>query len=215
MKMPKYCFPTPASQRGVTLIELMVGLIAGLLVSGAALSFVVASLRTNSETISATRLNQELRGVLDVVARDLRRARYTADPIANIGRGEANIVAPYDEVNITGSCLRFSYEDPEPFRAFYLRQTGGRGEIVFAAGAADGGCDAAGDPISSPEVDITAFQVVPQGTVVGPLCTRRVSLVLTGRLAAGPMADISRTFRTQIAMRSGALESCVSAPVVL
>lgn len=204
--------PAPARQSGVTLVELMVGIVAGLLVSAAALSFVATSLSTNSETISATRLSQELRSVLDVVARDLRRARFISDPIANIGRGQDNIVSLYDDVAIADGCVRFSYEDAgDEFRAYHLRDNGGRGEILFNSGAADPGC-AGGVAISSPQVNITSFEVVDPDANVEPVCVRRVELVVTGSLAGagGRTADITRTFRTLVALRSGALERCSS-----
>ena len=71
-------------QRGVSLIEMMIALVAGLVVSGAALALVLATMKSNSETIKATRLTQELRATADVIARDLRRARSVTDPIANV-----------------------------------------------------------------------------------------------------------------------------------
>ena len=70
--------------RGFSLIELMVAMVAGLLVSGAAIALIVAMIKSNAETIRATRLTQELRTTAEVIARNLRRARSVTDPIANV-----------------------------------------------------------------------------------------------------------------------------------
>lgn len=66
----------PRSQSGMSLVELMVSLVAGLIVAGAAVAFTISSLRSNSEYIGATRLGQELRNGIDFVSRELRRAGY-------------------------------------------------------------------------------------------------------------------------------------------
>ena len=62
------------SQQGVTLVELMIGLTLGLIVTGAAISLVASISQSNSETIRATRLTQELRSLSDIVTLEARRA---------------------------------------------------------------------------------------------------------------------------------------------
>ena len=67
---------------GVGLVELMVALVVGLVVVGAVLALVVAIMKSNRETLQSTRLNQELRATLALIANDLRRARSVADPLS-------------------------------------------------------------------------------------------------------------------------------------
>lgn len=74
---------------GFTLIELMVALVAGLIVTGAALAFTMSSLRANSEYISSTRLTQELRSNLNFISDELRRAGYDESAIDYVGRPPA------------------------------------------------------------------------------------------------------------------------------
>lgn len=64
------------SQYGLSLIELMVGIVVGLVMLSAVTSMVVNNLKANRDAVAAAKLNQDLRGALSVIARDLRRANY-------------------------------------------------------------------------------------------------------------------------------------------
>ena len=70
--MTQHCSPN----RGFSLVELMVGMVAGLIVSYAVIAFVMSSIKTNGEYVQSTKLTQSLRASLDLVVRDLRRAGY-------------------------------------------------------------------------------------------------------------------------------------------
>ena len=63
------------SQRGFTLVELLVGLALGLLVVAAGVLLLAQQLRaTSAPLLVEARLMQDLRTAADLVARDLRRA---------------------------------------------------------------------------------------------------------------------------------------------
>ena len=64
----------PRRQRGFGLVELMVSIVPGLVVSGAAVAFVISSLDSNTDFVRATRFNQDLRSNMDFVTRDAVRA---------------------------------------------------------------------------------------------------------------------------------------------
>lgn len=64
------------AQRGLGLIELMIAITLGLVVSAAALTLFAVVSRTSSENLNGQRLLQELRATLAFMARDLRRAGY-------------------------------------------------------------------------------------------------------------------------------------------
>ena len=70
------------SSRGFSLVELMIALAAGLVVSTAAVAFLMSSFRSNSEYVQSTKLTQELRSSLDLITRDLRRAGYDEKALA-------------------------------------------------------------------------------------------------------------------------------------
>ena len=79
---------------GFTLVELMVALVAGLIVSAAVVAFLLSSMRSNGEYVQSTRLTQELRNTLDLVTRDLSRAGYNDSSIVLAGLSTASEFAP-------------------------------------------------------------------------------------------------------------------------
>jgi prepilin-type N-terminal cleavage/methylation domain-containing protein len=102
--------------RGFSLVELMIAMVAGLLVSLAAVAFFYSSIRSNTDYVGATRLTQELRNNLDYVTRELRRAGYNADALTYVSL-PANSTAkssfgPIQLVNggADDSCILFAYD---------------------------------------------------------------------------------------------------------
>ena len=63
-----------AQQRGLTLVELMVSLAIGLLLTAITLVAMSQHLRENHRLLTEARLTQDLQAVMDLVSRDLRRA---------------------------------------------------------------------------------------------------------------------------------------------
>src|SRR5678815_4740270 len=67
---------------GFGLVEMMIALAAGLLLSTAVIAFLLSSMRSNGEYVQSARLSQELRNTLDLVTRDLSRAGYNDSALA-------------------------------------------------------------------------------------------------------------------------------------
>jgi prepilin-type N-terminal cleavage/methylation domain-containing protein len=80
---------------GFSLVELMIALAAGLVVSGAAVAFLMSSFRSNGEYVISTRLTQELRNTLDLVTRDLRRAGYDEYSMSGAATGR---ISPFSRI---------------------------------------------------------------------------------------------------------------------
>ncbi|MBY5922807.1 prepilin-type N-terminal cleavage/methylation domain-containing protein [Ferrimonas balearica] len=78
--------------RGFTLVELMVSITIGLVVLSAALTFFSGNLRANTTTLELSRLNQELQTVMTMIARDIRRAGYRGDALANRDIGDKSFM---------------------------------------------------------------------------------------------------------------------------
>ena len=74
---------TNRTQRGVTLIELMIGMLVGLIIVGGGVSVYVASIKANSDNLKLMRLNQDLRSMMDLMVKDIRRAGFVTDDPAN------------------------------------------------------------------------------------------------------------------------------------
>ncbi len=70
-------------QRGLSLVEMMVGLAVGLLVVAGATMVVTTQLGDNRRLMLETQLQQDLRASADIIARDLRRAGGWTDTAQN------------------------------------------------------------------------------------------------------------------------------------
>lgn len=133
------------AQRGLSLVELMVGLTVGILVIFGALSMFAVSARGARDTLSAARLNAEVRTAMDVMVADIRRAGYGGDAFTQTGDTD---LAVYDG----GTCLVYSYDKyldgvlstASPYEYFGFRVDGG--EIKVRSGSDDlSVCDEVGD----------------------------------------------------------------------
>jgi type II secretory pathway component PulJ len=126
----------PRRARGFGLIELMVSIVPGMIVSGAAVAFVLSSLSSNTEFVRTARLNQDLRGNMDYVTRELRRAGYDEDALRYVALSASNnITSPFASIKVLrgaadNSCVIYSYDT----RASAVGGVGGPGKIDLAAG---------------------------------------------------------------------------------
>lgn len=113
----KWLSGTSAASRsaGFSLVELMIAITIGLLVVAGVSSIFLATIRSSTDTLRATRLNQELRAVMDIMARDIRRAGSWGNATAALGGGVANpfltqLPARFDADEPLNSCLTFTYD---------------------------------------------------------------------------------------------------------
>ena len=90
---PRFSFVSRAIG-GFTLVELMVALVAGLIVSAAVLAFFFSSMKSNGEYVQSTRLTQELRNILDLMSRDVRRAGSDDDSLKYVGNTNLSAFTP-------------------------------------------------------------------------------------------------------------------------
>ncbi len=97
-----------ARQVGVSLIELMVGIAVGLLVIAGVVATYAIIARSGAEIFGSAKLNEELRGAMDLITSDIRRAGSS--------QKEA-ITNPFMVVDVTdikihdsGACILFAYD---------------------------------------------------------------------------------------------------------
>jgi prepilin-type N-terminal cleavage/methylation domain-containing protein len=200
--------PVPRARiAGFTLIEMMVAIVLGLLVVGAVLAFIVSLVRANSETVLSTRLNQEMRATMALIANDVRRARGLMDPIAAVGQGGA-VANPYSTIDVsTAGCMRYSYAETTGgatnFRA--VRLDAGKVVMVRANTAGAATCASAGTVLNTDAIEITGLTFTNPGGNA-----RRIDVVLTGRLRNqpafmrdnSPSAVTAKTIRQTVSIRS-------------
>ena len=198
---------SPRQASGFTLVELMVAMVLGLLVVSAVLAFIFSLIRANSETVLSTRLNQEMRATMSLIANDVRRARGMSDPIAAVGQN-GSVANPHSVVVIpSATCIRYSYSEDGAgttnFRA--IRLNAGKVELVRAASAGAATCGTAGIPLNSDGVTITGLNFTNPGGNA-----RRIDVELTGELRNKPaymtenqaMSITQKKIRQTISIRS-------------
>lgn len=69
-------FKGSVRQAGVSLIELMIGITVGLIILAGVVAIVAKTTFSGLENIRAVQLNQQIRGTMDIIRRDLQRAGY-------------------------------------------------------------------------------------------------------------------------------------------
>lgn len=101
-------------QKGFTLVEMMVSSAIGLIAMSGVVSMFAASVKSSSDGLKRVRLNQELRAIMDVMVRDIRRAGYwrnadgiTANPFSTlfVSNDKQCVTYRYDAVDIVPPAL--------------------------------------------------------------------------------------------------------------
>lgn len=104
-------------QSGFSLIELMVSVLLGMVVVGAAVAVYVAMLQSSTGTVRTARLNYDMGSLLTYMANDIRRAGYWggaavgADPLLNpfsVAAEDIQILADWDGGG--NPCIVYSYD---------------------------------------------------------------------------------------------------------
>lgn len=177
---------------GFSLIELMVALVVGLVVIGAVLALILAVMRSNNQTILATRLTQELRATAAVIAADLRRAGGVDDPMTVATANAGRPLNPFADIDVsTPGCILYAYANAPGgnFHAISLSN----GSVLLAAGATRAAAPCgAGQRLNSDGVDIDTLEFNVAG--------RRIDMTIAGALASDP--EIRRTYTQTIFVRS-------------
>lgn len=107
----------PSDQRGLSVVELLVGSTVGLLIATGATQLFVEHLRDNRRLLLEARLHQDLRAATDLIARDLRRAGYWRHAAA--GLASPDRLNPYQAITPDGGSVAesttysFSRDDVE------------------------------------------------------------------------------------------------------
>jgi prepilin-type N-terminal cleavage/methylation domain-containing protein len=206
---------------GFSLIELMIGLVIGLVISGAVMVFISATLKANNETVQSMKLNHELRALSEIISRDVRRARGMADPIANIGSncsttaGASNACQglAFNAITIpsapNNTCIVYAYDSPDlnNYRAVRLATTSGVGSVFFDRSTTPRSCSSGGIKISSDLIDIDSLifsncTYVDTSTSTTKTLADCINITVSGKLINDQNA-IVQTYKSSIGIRSG------------
>lgn len=202
--------PGRAGMRGLSLIELMVALAIGLIVIGAVLGLVLSIIRSNNQTIQATRLTQELRATAAVIAAEIRRSRGVGDPLsaATLSKSTPPVYL-YQKIDTsTAGCIRYAYAGGTggPYYVIRLRTDAGISKVVLAAAGTEGAatCNLAGISINSAQVNITSLTFTPGTTAANERTLRSFDIIVTGKLVSSvpEMMNITRSITQTVYVRS-------------
>jgi prepilin peptidase dependent protein B len=216
---------TRPSQRGMSLVELFVGIAIGLIVVAGTLNLYVTHLTGSRKLQLEARLNQDLRAAADLVARDLRRASFWDNALSGtvaVGVGGATSPNPYRSVSTpAGDTIEYGFSrDVTENNALDVNEH-------FGFRLEDGAlkmqtAEDSWQTVTDPQViSITAFSVTPVTTTLplGHLCTkgcpvgtpncptttvRRFDIVLRGRAVAD--SQVVRELQSTVRMRNDRLE---------
>lgn len=142
----KPMFAPSNSPRGFSLVEMMVAIVAGMIVSLAVITFMMSSMRSNGEYVQSTRLTQELRNTLDLIVRDVSRAGYNDDALSYVSLPNTSPFAPIfikdtgstvtpgtasSYVNAdTDGCILYAYDRTHPNGATAASGTAGAIDVA-------------------------------------------------------------------------------------
>jgi prepilin-type N-terminal cleavage/methylation domain-containing protein len=209
--------------KGFTLIELLIAIAISLIIISAVLTMFTAMSSSNIDYLKSVRLNHELRAVMSVMVRDLRRAGHNQDaaaesiaatsinPYSN-SAGGATVQATVLSVsgsNTTDRTVRFSYDRDDDANVeaygYRLNVTGGVGAIEYCnSDAATNGaaCTNWQDLTDSNliDIDFLDFELDTIDVASGTLTIRQLTITMTGTLISDP--DFTRTISEVIKIRN-------------
>lgn len=199
-----------AASRGLSVVELMVGLAVGMFIAAAALLSAVNLTESNRRVLLEARLNQDLRATMDMVTRHLRRAGYWGNAQAgardSAGAAVRYATTGYAEVSPADAAasavtLRIAQDaddsagSDEAFEFRLATNAQGTGRLqVRLAGAASF------QDLTDPAItDVTDFSVEPQGAQALTLfCPGACG---SGALPACPTLQVRR-YRVSLSARA-------------
>jgi len=160
------------ANRGFTLIEMMVAMALGLILTGAVTGLVVASMSNTNATVQGMRVTEESRAITEIITRELRRVRYNANSMRSVGSGATlttfSAITP-STVNVASDCIKYSYDydgngaaSAGEFRMFSRTvESNGKGVVRFGKFDSAGAVSCTGGSIiSSPDIDITCLRFI-------------------------------------------------------
>ncbi len=210
-------------QRGLSLVELLVGLALGLFVVAVAATMLASQTQSQRRLANEQRLMQDLRTAADVIARDLRRAGHWGAAASGVRMpGASGVVAnPYaalapDAAASDAASWRTSRDAVENHAVdaneqFGLRLRNGAVELALGAGQWQSLTDAG-------TLVVTALEIVPstQTLDLGSHCeracpigdtscpprlqVRRMSVAITAQASSD--AGVVRSLRSDVRLRN-------------
>ena len=97
-------------QTGFSLVELMVSMTIGLTLMAGMMSMFTGTLKNSNDFVSLAKLDQDLQGIMDFVAKEVRRAGFDNN-VDNNGDGQTDDAQFGISGSSTSSCLIYTYDN--------------------------------------------------------------------------------------------------------
>ena len=216
--------------RGMSIIELLIGVAIGLFILAGASAMFVSNVTNSRQLLLESRFNQEMRSTMDLISRDLRRSAYWANSLKGttaVGSSSLTQRNEYASVTLTDSNqIGYAYSRDATendaldgaTEQFGIKLDTGTQAIQFFIG--DTWRTVTDTNIL--RIPNTGLVITPTVTAIdiraacskpctdsssAPTCpkilVRSYNIVLTGNSAAN--AAVSRTLRTQVRVRNDAV----------
>jgi type IV pilus assembly protein PilW len=99
-------------QRGVSIVELLVGVVVGLIVVTGAIKMVGDTLASNRRLLLETRVNQDLRAAADLIVRDIRRAGYWNNAVSGVFSTTGTVATtpnPHRNISLASNVIKYTF----------------------------------------------------------------------------------------------------------
>ncbi len=211
------------SQRGLSMVELLVGVAIALFAAAAGATLLAGHLREHRALLLEARLMQDLRSTADLVTRDLRRAGHwgaASDGVWSVGASgvAANPYLALTPATAASDAVSFRYSrdatennSVDANEQFGFRLRNGAIELQLGAGNWQALTDTASLTITQFSVTPTVQDISLEGFCATPCpagsasCpphqqVRSLAVVLGGRLVADPA--VTRSVRSEVRLRN-------------
>lgn len=201
-------------QRGLSIVEMMVGITIGLFVVAAATLMVSSQLTENRKLLIETQLQQDLRATLDIMTRELRRASYRdelsiwRDGASTVSANAYGVITPPSGVGLSDIEFDYRRRAGDDYGAGFKLEG-----YVIKSRVSDQWETMTDEKV----MKVTAFTIDLAAPITYPLpcpklCTggtqtcwpdvqlRTATITLTGQSATD--ASVVRTMRTQVRLRN-------------
>jgi Tfp pilus assembly protein PilW len=191
-------------QAGLTLIEMMIAMLLGLLVTGSIIAIFISNVKSSSENIKMIHLNQELRTVMGFMSDELKRSGYSGNPATT------SFMDDFDTG--TANCVLYAYDvDGNGLQAtgerfgFKLSPINGKGVIQWGQNRTSKTCTSGiwTALTQAGTADITALTLVPTSvsTANPTINVQKLKIIITGETVLNP-GTASRTIEETIRVRN-------------
>jgi prepilin peptidase dependent protein B len=185
------------TERGLSMVELLVGTALGLFIVASTVTLLLTHLREQRSLLTEARLMQDLRATADLMVRDLRRAAYWGDAVVGLGSADAATRPnPYGALAPSAAAsnvMRFSYSrDATENHAVDGNETFG---WRLREGALELDLGSGWQRLTDPSLlTVTGFSVTPSVEQIdlSDLCTRPCDVQAAAAAMCPPRQQIRR-----------------------